>query len=300
MAMASVGTQVHLPLGLLVARDALDAVALARTPPRASAGIPVSPTESDSPSSPKSRSVGREWGPKKPDHARFWHDVFNLILLPVLVVITINALTEYWRDRTEKVWHYATIIAFEVYFVVDGLWIAVVPHCVKSARVVLTHHVLATFFVYVIAMKTEQSVFIEHREALYWNLLVEVNTWFLLARRTFKSGQLIIATCFYVSWLYFRVFIQAWVIWRVGLPSMLRHCFKKLDTDQSGTITLAEFGQQWNLIAAMPYYAFVCPLMQGVFLTLNLKWTYDLFQNVVRGLVGPKQSAEDAEKSKSL
>jgi hypothetical protein len=50
----------------------------------------------------------------------------------------------------------------------------------------------------------------------------------------------------------------------------------------------------------MPYYAFMCPLMQGVFLTLNLKWTYDLFNNVVRGLFGPKQSAADAEKSKSL
>jgi hypothetical protein len=109
-------------------------------------------------------------------------------------------------------------------------------------------------------------------------LSVEINTWFLILRRVvFKMsparpvsplvGQ-IVSAMFYLTWILIRCIIY---------PGVL---FQFL---QLAAARIAETGSVWHPeMLFIPTHAVLC--------ILNLKWTYDLFQPIVKRWlgVGPK------------
>jgi len=97
-------------------------------------------------------------------------------------------------------------------------------------------------------------------------LTVEVNTWFLIARRVVYKRNLsgttcasVITFCFYLSWIIIRCIIYPGIL--VTFLSM-------------AVVGIAETQSimHWELLF-LPIHFFLC--------VLNLKWTYDLFQPII-------------------
>ena len=107
-------------------------------------------------------------------------------------------------------------------------------------------------------------------------LSVEVNTWFLILRRVvFKNGRPLhplladtVSLLFYVTWILIRCIIYPGV-----LVTFFAIAYEKIQTS----------GTYWHLpMVFIPVHFILC--------CLNLKWTYDLFQPIIRTWmgVGPK------------
>lgn len=97
-------------------------------------------------------------------------------------------------------------------------------------------------------------------------LSVEVNTWFLIARRViykrnFTKGLLAntVTSSFYISWIVIRCFIYPSVLWM-----FLNMAAVAIAESQS--IVHGE-------LLFVPIHCFLC--------VLNLKWTYDLFCPII-------------------
>lgn len=99
-------------------------------------------------------------------------------------------------------------------------------------------------------------------------LSVEINTWFLIARRVaYKRSDTVselltelISICFYASWILIRCIVY---------PGILL-VFLKMANDaivETGTCL------HWPIIF-LPVHGFLC--------VLNLIWTYDLFKPIVK------------------
>ena len=101
-------------------------------------------------------------------------------------------------------------------------------------------------------------------------LTVEINTWFLIARRwCYKNSvaqwvQKFVVSFFYVSWIVVRCVIY---------PTILVIFLRMVDEAYKETGTLAH----WPIIF-LPIHFVLCGL--------NLKWTYDLFKPIVKEWIG--------------
>lgn len=240
--------------------------------------------------------------PGVPKHEEDWardsHDFFNLIvLIPVVVLNVMNwnweaifeglqlqqadppgnhhrskhkppsslnlpaAWTGEWFD-----WFFGVTL---LYFCIDLIWILLVPSCVKSPSTIVQHH-LATILYILIPY---------HRPAYQWCMgacmIVEVNTWFLIARRVFNKQGFppwilnlsfvsirvkLISILFYVTWIGIRCILYPYLL--VEFTRAWMH-----HSEQVGT--------KWNLIGlSVPLHAAFC--------LLNVRWTYDLLMSKVR------------------
>lgn len=157
-----------------------------------------------------------------------------------------------------------------VYFVLDFLWIVLVPKCVKSPATIAQHHVAALLYVYV-PFKLAKC-----RWCMGACMSVEINTWFLIARRVFNKQGFppwvidlppfisirikLISILFYITWISIRCILY---------PMML-FSFHDMWVNHS-----VEVGTRWNLISI------VLPL-HTCFCLLNLKWSYDLLMSKIR------------------
>eukprot|EP00418_Pyrodinium_bahamense_P017117 CAMPEP_0179115806 /NCGR_PEP_ID=MMETSP0796-20121207/54286_1 /TAXON_ID=73915 /ORGANISM="Pyrodinium bahamense, Strain pbaha01" /LENGTH=347 /DNA_ID=CAMNT_0020814061 /DNA_START=20 /DNA_END=1063 /DNA_ORIENTATION=- len=228
----------------------------------------------------------RMLGPLRQDSnlARDVHDWFNLFgLLPLMVLNIMNwrffstpvcgvvmgeyAVTQFWHGEAFQTFWWATFL----YFTVDGFFVLLLPHCVKSPKVILQHH-LATIG-YIFIPKTRP----EYGWLMGACMIVEVNTWFLIARRSFnkngdkpfttgvpllKSLRLsIVSSCFYISWFVIRLGFY---------PYLLIVIIGEWYTESK------RVGTPVNLIA-------VTPVMQCIFIFLNVKWTIDLIRSKLKG-----------------
>mmetsp|Transcript_8512 Transcript_8512/g.10768 ORF Transcript_8512/g.10768 Transcript_8512/m.10768 type:complete len:254 (-) Transcript_8512:2387-3148(-) len=127
------------------------------------------------------------------DLARDIHDFFNLIFLVPIVVL--NALNWNWdqliygNNKQElpfvHAWtgdyfdmFYWTTVA---YFAIDLIWVCVIPKCVKSSSTIIQHHFAVLLYI-VIPYKIH-----EYRFLMGICMSVELNTWFLIARRVFNK-----------------------------------------------------------------------------------------------------------------
>jgi hypothetical protein len=97
-------------------------------------------------------------------------------------------------------------------------------------------------------------------------LSVEVNTWFLIARRVvykrnFTKGLLanFVTSSFYISWIVIRCFIYPSVLWMFLNMAAV-------------AIVETQSILHWQLLF-IPIHFFLC--------ALNLKWTYDLFCPII-------------------
>lgn len=231
-------------------------------------------------------------GPLRQDAnlSRDVHDWFNIIvLLPLCALNFANwsvsadsiqqvlegtlAVPSLWSGHHFEFFFWLTVM----YFVTDALWVTIVPNCVRSPGVILKHH--AATLVYM----TIPFFYEEYSWLMGACMSVEVNTWFLIARRLFnKQGVVpftftaampggtvevkIISIFFYLTWIVIRLLIYPvllFITWNAYMERWLR------------------VGSPFNAIT-------VAPLLQLVLVCFNVKWSFDLFHSKMRSL-GPSQ-----------
>lgn len=185
------------------------------------------------------------------------HDYFNLIVLPFVCISNILYLSTvslrafdivHWlRDHEDATFsvHYFVFLA---YIVVDTTWLACIPSAVVSPRQILMHH-LATIYGWALPVMNPQW-----RVWCSLGVLVEINSWFLMARRQFRSSEKLIPILFYTTWVLLRI---------VMYPAILFHFFYVyLETSESlGYFTHSGLSLLLLMIALN---------------ILNYSWSYDL------------------------
>ena len=222
-----------------------------------------------------------------PDWARDVHDFFNLIVLIPIVVLNVmnwnwdkllnvslsaviaggdlNRFSEAWTGEWFD-WFFGATVA---YFVADLLWVVLIPDCVRSPGTIIQHHIVTLFYI----------AFPFFRPHLRWVMgacmSVEINTWFLIARRVFNKQGFspwiidlsfmsirvkLISICFYVTWISIRC-----ILYPIIMVFVL---------DMWWTHSIA-VGTKFNL-------DLVIPILHSTFCILNLKWTYDLIMSKIR------------------
>lgn len=212
------------------------------------------------------------------DWYRDAHDCFNLvILLPVILLDIMNwnwemimydpprDIADAWTGDWFDMFWFATAL----YFIVDLIWIVLVPHCVKSPTTIIQHH-LATMAYILIPY---------YCPTIRWGMgacmSVEINTWFLIARRVLNKQGIppwtidlsfmsirvkLISICFYVTWIAIRCILYPMLVGPFYLYWM-EHS--------------AKVGTKWNIVMlSVPLHAAFC--------LLNLKWSYDLLMSKIR------------------
>jgi TLC domain len=122
------------------------------------------------------------------------------------------------------------------------------------------HHIVA------IAYLSAPVAFPEFRWFMGACLSVEINTWFLILRRVIYKRrhpqifQDAVAVSFYISWVVIRCYIY---------PAIL-FVFLRLAAER-----VADTQRLWHWpMVFIPVHFFLC--------VLNLKWSYDLFEPLVR------------------
>eukprot|EP00529_Nitzschia_sp_RCC80_P020861 CAMPEP_0113490238 /NCGR_PEP_ID=MMETSP0014_2-20120614/26942_1 /TAXON_ID=2857 /ORGANISM="Nitzschia sp." /LENGTH=401 /DNA_ID=CAMNT_0000384001 /DNA_START=155 /DNA_END=1360 /DNA_ORIENTATION=+ /assembly_acc=CAM_ASM_000159 len=226
------------------------------------------------------------------DWNRDVHDYFNLVvLLPIVALNVMNwnweMLSKYfflsscstiskkdleqltipnaWTGDYFDLFFWVTLS----YFVVDLLWIIVVPTSVKSPAVIFQHHIVTILYILIPFYEPEV------RWCMGACMSVEINTWFLIARRVFNKQGFppwsfdlgfvsirvkLISICFYVTWIAIRDILY---------PVMMGYILNRwwTESEKAGTYINIEL---------------VPPILHAIFCILNLKWTYDLIMSKVR------------------
>ncbi|KAL3942199.1 MAG: hypothetical protein SGARI_000346 [Bacillariaceae sp.] len=125
------------------------------------------------------------------DWARDSHDFFNLIIL--IPIVALNVMNWNWEmlvnlkkkqtvaDAWHGEWFYVFFWTTMLYFVTDLIWVISVPNCVKSPAVIIQHHIAT--MLYILIPYYQPSV----RWCMGACMSVEINTWFLIARRVFNK-----------------------------------------------------------------------------------------------------------------
>lgn len=230
------------------------------------------------------RRTGAVVGPKRHEKntARTVHDWYNIIaLIPICVT---NAMCWQWglfpgmlrgEQSFATVWSGAYFHTFFyvtlAYFVTDVLWVVVVPSCVASPSVIVGHHVATLLYLLV------PYLYPEYGWLMGACLSVELNTWFLIARRVFNrdgrqpltlsastpGGPIhikLISVCFYITWVVIRLLVYPALYFVICA--------------EYGHLTL-KVGSYFNALS-------VAPVLQAVFVLLNLKWSYDLVMSKLK------------------
>jgi hypothetical protein len=218
----------------------------------------------------------------EPDWDRDAHDFFNLVaLVPIVILNCLNwNADKLWRVFTSTGsirqawtgdWFEPFFIATALYFLVDLLWILKVPTCVKSPLTIFQHHVCTLLYLYIpYAIK-------EYRWGMGACMIVEINTWFLIARRVFNQ-QGFEPWIIDLSFLSIRIklisilFYATWVPIRCILYPYLMIPFYQLWLEYSHKVD-----SKFNLVL-------LCIPLHCSFCLLNLKWTYDLLVSKLRYL----------------
>lgn len=221
--------------------------------------------------------------PGVPTHEEDWyrdtHDFFNLIVL--IPIIVLNVMNWNWdlmfrlkkkqtiADAWTGEWFDVFFGCTSMYFLVDLLWILVIPKCVKSPSTIMQHHLVTLLYIMVPYYKPEL------RWCMGACMSVEINTWFLIARRVFNKAGFppwiidlsfvsvrvkLISICFYITWIGIRCILY---------PVMMGYIVNRwrVESAKSGTYLNIEL---------------ISPVLHSSFCILNFKWTYDLLMSKIR------------------
>ena len=202
--------------------------------------------------------------------AMYWHDMFNICMCSTifcLVSLFLYRETDASRigfsqepfyrsgDTTlgsADLFH-KTMLFFEIYLVLDALWVAIIPTCVPTSPIsIVVHHVCTLIMV---------CVGHYHNNFFAWlsciTMSVEFNTTALIARRNVQKGGLafqVFNLFFYLSWVFQRL---------VAFPVISYCAFMEYIAYSERT------GTFYNEVLIAP--------VGNVFLTmLTYKWTYDM------------------------
>lgn len=138
------------------------------------------------------------------------HDKANLLLLPILGSLTAAGLLGY-ADPAK------VTILFTWYILADFAWILVEPSAVPSLpNVILLHHVV-TFILLCFPLKYNHL-------ALFtcWDGICEINTFFLIARRQWKSYRRPLSFLYWATFFPLRIFLYPYML-IVFYTSMKQH-----------------------------------------------------------------------------
>lgn len=206
------------------------------------------------------------------DDARDNHDLGNLLTLPILIIVDVYYLL---TDTNMAYWIFFGVVLF--YFASDLIWVITVPKCVKSVLTIKIHHTVSMLYLILPFSYPEYGRF------LGYVMLVELNTWFLIARRYWRRSSKIFSIGFYITWVTVRVGLFTYLMIS-SFESYLEKVFLQLDVDESGTLTRKEIMRLRNWVHLM----MLAPMFQTVFCALNWKWTYDLILQKMKG-AGPSK-----------
>jgi hypothetical protein len=141
------------------------------------------------------------------------HDYFNLVVIAILNV--------------ENMTYLATGKGFElfftsamVYFLLDTIFVGVYPQSVKSPVVILSHHICTALYMLI------PYNYPHYQWCMAYCMLVEINTWLLIARRQLGGKLLEVCCCCWAALLLLPC-CYAYVIFAVqcschGLSSELK------------------------------------------------------------------------------
>lgn len=149
-----------------------------------------------------------------------------------------------------------------VYFLLDTIFVGVYPQSVKSPVVILSHHICTALYMLI------PYSYPRYQWCMAYCMLVEINTWLLIARRTL-GGRLTTAA-FYVSWVLLRNLFYPYLIWAFYKEW-------RVETGLAGT--------PWNWIL-------VTPVCQTFLTGLNYHWTLQLVWKLARPSVGSSSSGK--------
>lgn len=181
------------------------------------------------------------------------HDYFNLI---VIAILNVENLTFLATGRGFQVFWTSAM----VYFLLDTIFVGVYPQSVKSPVVILAHHLCTALYMLI------PYTYPHYQWCMAYCMLVEINTWLLIARRTL--GGRLTEALFYASWVALRNVLYPYLIW----------AFYK-----EWRLESAACGSPWNWILATP----IC---QAFLTGLNYHWTLQLLIKVARAPRGTKYS----------
>lgn len=201
------------------------------------------------------------------------HDIFNLLVLPFIVILDIRFVMGGDMDvpNNRRFW---VFLWFTIgYIMIDMLWVIIFPKCVKSQATIIVHHAVTMLYM-CIPMYNPVT-----RYAMAVCLSVEGNTWFLILRRnplTKRSAVLksVVKYCFYVSWYVIRIGLYPYMVYDVfGL--FLAHT-EGLKARGDPSWQRARYGGTYMAI----------PVIFQVILTLlNVHWTIQLVKSTLAGKV---------------
>ena len=212
------------------------------------------------------------------DWARDSHDFFNLIVL--IPIIALNVMNWNWEiilnmsakkisDAWAGEWFNTFLLGTLLYFFVDLTWILLIPSCVKSPSTIIQHHLV--MMAYILIPYFHPDV----RWCMGACMSVEINTWFLIARRVFNKQGFppwiidlsfvsirvkLISLCFYVTWIGIRC-----ILYPILMVHLLRRWWQY--SHKVGTSLNSEI---------------LAPILHSLFCVLNFKWTYDLIMSKIR------------------
>ena len=174
------------------------------------------------------------------------HDAFNLIVLPFVSGTNILYLTS---GKDSMLW--LQFYLFALYLLFDTLWVTVRPQSVASPATIIFHHLICLIG-WIVPHYSDPSLSM-------WTslgLAVEINTFFLIARRYF-GRTLPLQVAFYSTWIILRLLLYPVVLYFF--------VFKYI-----------EYSMKENQGNFLNTGLFVLSTM--IFLNmLNLKWSCDLF-----------------------
>jgi hypothetical protein len=174
-----------------------------------------------------------------------------------------------WNGEYFDLFFWTTV----TYFTIDLIWVCLIPNCVKSPSTIIQHH-LAVFVYLTIPYFYHQCRFL-----FGVCMSVELNTWFLIARRVFNKQGFppwtidlpyfmsvrvkLISICFYISWITIRCILYPYVVW-----VLFAHKFLVGDNGPFDEMP------SWAMI-----FALFC---QSALCCLNVQWTMQLFTSKIR------------------
>jgi hypothetical protein len=187
-------------------------------------------------------------------HSR--HDLFNLLALPVVLFFLADYLFGRMginrNDLNENETSFTLLWCVgELYFAVDLMWLLLWPRSVASPAIIVFHHIICCLGWCLPLLRVELA---PYAAAL---LLVELNTFFLIAKRYFadiSSVHVVMKHLFHVTWIGLRLVMYPAVCYMFSFEVHKSYI-------QSGYINLSS--------ASM----FILLLL----ICLNMKWTYDLY-----------------------
>ena len=197
--------------------------------------------------------TGLQKEPTMNDNRRRQHDLFNMLVLPLVIISNVLFL---WTGNYEMI----QFITFMLYMGIDSIWVWLVPDSVASPSTILQHH-LVVLLVWIVPHYQGNPTLIRYSS---FGPLVEINTWCLISRRNVRDS-VVLQFLFYASWIGLRIIFYPVILYDFS-SLMVTSWLSPSQIDTSGAYFYVSGMLIWSTM---------------VFLNvLNTKLSYDLFKKV--------------------